>query len=315
MENQISKLSNIILNSSVEAAISSYDWIGKGDNMAADAAAVKAMRSELNKANIKGTIVIGEGERDKAPMLYIGEEVGIGGQEIDIALDPLEGTSICANAREGSLAVLAFAKKNCFLNAPDVYMEKIAIGVNCAEPIIDLDNSPEQNLKNLALFKKCNVSDLTALILKRSRHEELIAKVRESGAKIKLIDDGDVAGVISCTNPNSKIDIYMGIGGAPEGVLAAAALKTVGGQMIGRLIFNNDKSQIDRAHKMGITDLSKKYNINDMAKGDVLFACSGVTDGDMLKGITKSENIITANSLIMDSSKKSVNNITSKFIL
>ncbi|MDA9573771.1 class II fructose-bisphosphatase [Rickettsiales bacterium] len=312
MENNISKLSDIILNSSIKAAISCYDWIGKGDNMAADAAAVKAMRSELNKAAIKGTIVIGEGERDQAPMLYIGEEVGIGGQEIDIALDPLEGTSICANAREGSLAVIAFAKKNCFLNAPDVYMDKIAIGINCKEQLIDLDNSPAENLKNLALFKKCQISDLTTLILKRSRHEELIAKVREAGSKVKLIDDGDVAGVIACTN---NIDIYMGIGGAPEGVLAAAALKTIGGQMMGRLIFNDNIEQINRAKKMGISNLSKKYLINDMAKGDVLFACSGVTSGDLLNGINKNNNIITTQSIIMDSSQKRTDKITSKFII
>lgn len=315
MTNSISELSDIIINSATKAAISCYNWIGKGDNMAADAEAVKAMREELNKSKISGKIVIGEGERDKAPMLFIGEEVGIGGKKIDIALDPLEGTTICANGQEGSLAVIAFANENCFLNAPDVYMDKIAIGINHDQQIIDLDNSPKQNLKNLAQYKKCQVSDLTALILDRSRHKELIAKVREAGAKVRLINDGDVAGVISCTNSNSNIDIYMGIGGAPEGVLAAAALKTIGGQMMGRLIFDDNEAQITRAKQMGVSDISKKYLINDMAKGDVLFACAGVTKGDMLNGVIKTNNHIIVNSLIMDSNLRKINNITSKFII
>ena len=292
MTNKISSLSNIILQTSENAAIACYDWVGKGDEKSADAAAVKAMRKTLNEANISGTVVIGEGERDEAPMLFIGEEVGQGGSQIDIALDPLEGTTICAHAGESSLAVIAFAHKGCFLNAPDVYMDKIAIGGGLPDGIIDLDNNIEQNLKNLAQAKKCQISDLTAMILERSRHDEIIAKTREAGARVRLIGDGDVAGVISCSNPQSNIDIYMGIGGAPEGVLAAAALKTIGGQMMGRLIFNDDQKQITRAHKMGITDLKRKYAINDMAQGDVLFACSGVTDGHMLEGVKKLQNII-----------------------
>ncbi len=313
VSNKISNLSNIILETSEQAAIACYDWIGKGDNKSADAAAVKSMRQTLNNSAISGVVVIGEGERDEAPMLYIGEEVGQGGVEVDIALDPLEGTTICANAGESALAVIAFANKGCFLNAPDVYMDKIAIGGGLPQGIIDLDNSPSQNLKNLAQAKKCNVSDLTAMILERPRHQELIAKTREAGARVRLIGDGDVAGVISCSNPESKIDIYMGIGGAPEGVLAASALKTIDGQMMGRLIFDNNQKQIDRAKKMGIKDLNKKYFVNDLAKGDVLFACSGVTDGYMLRGVKKSPNLIMVNSLIMDSATKKITNFNSKF--
>ncbi len=304
---KLTPLTSEIINVVEQAAIACYDWVGKGDNMAADAAAVESMRENLNKMDISGTIVIGEGERDEAPMLFIGEEVGTKkGIEVDIALDPLEGTTICAEAGESSLAVIAFAKKGGFLHAPDVYMQKIAIGGGFEEGIIDLDNSVETNLKNLAKAKKCAVSDLVAMILKRDRHEELIAKTREAGAKVRLIEDGDVAGVIACSSKDTKIDIYMGTGGAPEGVLAAAALKVIGGQMMGRLIFNDNQKQIERAKKMGITDLNKKYQANEMAKGDVIFACAGVTDGYMLKGVSKENGKIFVNSLIMDSVAKKV---------
>lgn len=303
----LSHLSSDIINVCEQAAISCYDWIGRGDNKAADAAAVKSMRQNLNQMNIDGKIVIGEGERDEAPMLYIGEEVGNkNGIKVDIALDPLEGTTICAEAAESSLAVIAFAKSGGFLHAPDVYMEKIAVGSGLPEDLIDLDNSVEQNLKNLAQAKKCDVSDLTAMILRRDRHKELIAKTREAGARIRLIEDGDVAGVISCSSKDTKVDIYMGTGGAPEGVLAAAALKTIGGQMMGRLIFNDNQKQIERAKKMGVSDLNKKYKADEMAQGDVIFACSGVTDGYMLKGVRKSHKKIYVNSLLMDSSSKKV---------
>ncbi len=296
----LSNLSLEIVNLCEQAAIACYDWIGKGDNMSADAAAVKSMRSDLNKMNITGKIVIGEGERDEAPMLYIGEEVGTkNGPKVDIALDPLEGTTICAEAGESSLAVIAFAKDGGFLHAPDVYMQKIAIGPGFEDGIIDLDNSVETNLKNLAKAKNCEITDLTAMILKRDRHKDLIAKTREAGAKIRLIEDGDVAGVIACSSKTANIDIYMGTGGAPEGVLAAAALKTIGGQMMGRLIFDDNQKQIERAKKMGITDLNKKYTAQEMAKGDVIFACSGVTDGYMLKGVKKELGKIYVNSLIM----------------
>lgn len=317
MLTNLSSLSSQIIDVVDKAAIACYDWIGKGDNMAADAAAVKSMRHNLNLMNIKGTIVIGEGERDEAPMLYIGEKVGAksGGIEVDIALDPLEGTTICANAGESSLAVIAFAKKGGFLHAPDVYMDKIAVGAGLPEGIIDLDNSPKKNLQNIAKAKKCAISDLNVMILDRSRHAELIAKVREAGAKIRLICDGDVAGVISCTSQNTLVDAYMGTGGAPEGVLAAAALRVIGGQMMGRLIFGDNKKQIDRARKMGIKDLNRKYSAEDMAKGDVIFACAGVTDGYMLSGVKKYKQSgkIIVNSLLMDSAAKKVTKTSNEY--
>ncbi len=310
----LTSLTSQIIEVVDQAAIACYDWIGKGDNKAADAAAVKSMRETLNKIAISGTVVIGEGERDEAPMLYIGEEVGKGGMEVDIALDPLEGTTICANAGESSLAVIAFAKKGGFLHAPDVYMDKIAVGAGLPEGIIDLDNSAKTNLSNIAKAKKCDISDLTVMILERSRHDELIAKVREAGARIRLIGDGDVAGVISCTNQAAKIDAYMGTGGAPEGVLAAAGLRVIGGQMMGRLIFGDNQKQIERARKMGISDLNKKYTAEEMAKGDVIFACAGVTDGYLLNGVKKVAGKIFVNSLIMDSAAKKVIKTTSEYL-
>ena len=301
-----------------KAAIACYDWIGKGKEKLADQAAVEAMRDALNEMPINGKIVIGEGERDEAPMLYIGEKVGKGELEVDIALDPLEGTTICATAAEGSLAVIAFAQKDGFLHAPDVYMDKIAVGPNLPEGVVDLDNSVTDNLKNLAAAKNCEISDLTVMILERTRHQKIIEEARAAGARVKLIADGDVAGVISTTDPEAKIDLYLGIGGAPEGVLAAAALRTVGGQMMGRLIFDdvNNKvkdGQIERAREMGITDLNKKYTTSEMAKGDVLFIASGVTNGNLLKGVTKNNQQITVNSLIMDSKSKSIKKIQSQY--
>ncbi|MFT6219442.1 MAG: fructose-1,6-bisphosphatase II / sedoheptulose-1,7-bisphosphatase [Rickettsiales bacterium] len=301
-----------------QAAIACHSWIGKGDEKLADQAAVNAMREELNKMSIDGTIVIGEGERDEAPMLFIGEKVGNGNLEIDIALDPLEGTTICATANPNSLAVIAFANKGGFLHAPDVYMDKIAVGGGLPDGVVDLDNSPENNLKSLARAKKCDVSDLTVMILDRPRHAKIIADCREAGAKVKLISDGDVAGIIATTDSSTGIDLYLGSGGAPEGVLAAAALRTVGGQMMGRLLFDegekvDSKRQIMRAKEMGITDLNKKYTAEDMAKGDVLFIASGVTNGEMLDGITKSNGKIIVNSLIMNSAEKSVKKILSTY--
>ena len=312
----LSALSSQIIEVTEKAAIACYDWIGKGDNMAADAAAVNSMRETLNKMNIKGTIVIGEGERDEAPMLFIGEEVGKGGMEVDIALDPLEGTTICANAGESSLAVIAFAKRGGFLHAPDVYMDKIAVGAGLPEGVIDLDNTPLKNLQNIAQAKKCAVSDLTVMILERTRHNELIAKVREAGARIRLIGDGDVAGVIACTNQTARIDAYMGTGGAPEGVLAAAGLRVIGGQMMGRLIFGDNQKQIERAKQMGIVDLNKKYTAEEMARGDVIFACAGVTDGYMLDGVRKCKKSgkIFVNSLLMDSASKKVIRTASEYL-
>ena len=310
--NSLTPLTSQIIDTAEKAAIACYDWIGKGDCMAADQAAVESMRASLNTMNISGTVVIGEGERDEAPMLYIGEEVGKGGVEVDIALDPLEGTTICANAGESSLAVISFANRGNFLHAPDVYMDKIAVGAGLPEGIIDLDNTPKVNLANIANAKKCDISDLTVMILERTRHEELIARVREAGAKIRLIGDGDVAGIIACTNQDTGVDVYMGTGGAPEGVLAASALRVIGGQMMGRLIFGDNHKQIERAKKMGITDLNKKYSAEDMAKGDVIFACAGVTDGYMLSGVKKNQNRTFVSSLIMDSAAKKVIKTTSE---
>lgn len=312
----LNQLSGQIIEVVEQAAIACYPWIGKGDNHSADQAAVSSMRKTLNEMTISGRVVIGEGERDEAPMLYIGEEVGKGGLKVDIALDPLEGTTICANAGESSLAVIAFANSGCFLHAPDVYMEKIAVGANLPDGIVDLDNSAKKNLQNLAQAKKLDISDLTVMILDRPRHQELIAKVREAGAKIRLIGDGDVAGVIACTNQKTRVDIYMGTGGAPEGVLSACALRVIGGQMVSRLIFNNDQKQINRAKEMGIIDLNKKYREYDMAKGEVIFACAGVTHGYLLKGVAKnSAKSFLVESLILDSSRRKIVKTQSEILL
>ena len=312
----LTSLSSQIIDVVEKAAIACYDWIGKGDNISADQAAVVSMRHTLNQMHISGKIVIGEGERDEAPMLYIGEKVGKGGDKIDIALDPLEGTTICANAGESSLAVIAFANEGGFLHAPDVYMEKIAVGANLPIGIIDLDNTTKKNLQNIAKAKKVAIDELTIMILERPRHEELIAKVREAGARVRLIGDGDVAGVIACTSGHTKIDAYMGTGGAPEGVLSACALRVIGGQMVSRLIFNNDQKQINRAKEMGIIDLNKKYREYDMAKGEVIFACAGVTDGYLLKGVAKnSAKSFLVESLILDSSRRKIVNTQSEILL
>lgn len=285
------------------AALASFAWMGRGQEKEADRAAVNAMREALNGLSIDGTIVIGEGERDKAPMLYIGEKVGNAsgtGPKIDIALDPLEGTTICAHGGANSLTVIAMAEKGGFLHAPDVYMDKIAVGGGLPDGVIDLDNTPLQNLKNLALAKKCEIEDLVVVILERTRHEEMIAKVREAGARIQLISDGDVAAVIATSRPDTGVDMYMGIGGAPEGVLAAAALRSIGGQMQARLLFAEDE-QRERAKRMGIDDLSKKYILEELAKGDVMFAASGVTDGSMLKGVRRFAGGATTHSIVMRS--------------
>lgn len=295
------------------AALASYKWMGRGDEKAADQAAVNAMRKALNTLSIDGTVVIGEGERDKAPMLYIGEKVGSGqGPSIDIALDPLEGTTICATGGPNSLAVIAMAEKNCFLHAPDVYMEKIAVGGGLPKGVVDLDNSIETNLKNLAKAKKCDVSELLVCVLQRDRHAELIAHCREAGARIQLIGDGDVAGVIATTNAlETGIDLYIGTGGAPEGVLAAAALRCVGGQMQGRLLFN-DNAQRDRAKRMGITNFSRKYTLEEMAKGNVMFAATGVTNGSMLNGVKRFPGGASTHSVVMRSKTGTVRYINAQ---
>jgi len=283
------------------AAMAASRWMGRGDERAADQAAVDAMRRALNRLAIDGTVMIGEGERDEAPMLYIGEKVGTGGgPEIDIALDPLEGTTITAKGGTNAMAVIAMAEKGGFLNSPDTYMDKLAVGGGLPEDIVDLDETPLNNLKALAKAKGKELSDVVACILDRPRHADLIAGIRESGARIMLISDGDVAGVIATTMPDSGVDIYFGVGGAPEGVLAAAALRCIGGQFQGRLVFRNDDER-GRATSYGITDFDRKYGILDLANGDVMFAATGVTDGTMLRGVRRFTHCAVTHSMIMRS--------------
>ena len=293
-----------------QAAIEASRMVGRGDEKKADEVAVNSMRKMLGQMHIDGTVVIGEGERDKAPMLYVGERVGQGGVAVDIALDPLEGTTICATGGPNSMTVLAITEGGGLLNAPDVYMQKIAVGCIHDSLIIDLDDSPKTNLKRLAKVKKCEVSDLTVVILDRERHRNIIKQVREAGARIKLIQDGDIAAVIDTALPHTGVDMYLGIGGAPEGVLAAAALSTTGGQMMGRLLFDNSSQKV-RAQSMGIKDLNKKYTIQDMAQSDdIIFAATGVTNGSLLQGVRKSHNgSIITDSIAMSSRYKTIQNI------
>ncbi|MEO9788378.1 MAG: class II fructose-bisphosphatase [Aurantimonas coralicida] len=289
------------------AAVAAAHLRGRGDEKAADQAAVDAMRSELNTLAIEGVIVIGEGERDEAPMLFIGEQVGTGdGPAVDVALDPLEGRTVCAKNLPNSLAVIAMTGRGSLLNAPDVYMEKIAVGPGYPEGVVDLAQPPEVNLQALAKAKGVAVSEITACILDRPRHAPLIEAVREAGAAIRLIGDGDIAGVIHTTDPEQTgIDIYMGIGGAPEGVLAAAALRCTGGQIQGRLQLNtNDKRA--RAEKMGISDPYRIYSTNEMASGDVIFAATGVTDGNLLDGVRFYNDRIVTHTLLMRSRSRTV---------
>jgi fructose-1,6-bisphosphatase II / sedoheptulose-1,7-bisphosphatase len=292
------------------AAVAASRLIGRGDEKAADHAAVEAMRAALNTLDVDGTVVIGEGERDEAPMLYIGERVGAlrdqeGAPRIDIALDPLEGTTITAKAGPNALAVLAIAEQGCLLNAPDVYMEKLAVGPGYEEGVIDLSRSPTENVRSVAAAKGVDPSELIVCVLDRPRHEALIAELRALGCGIVLIPDGDVAGVIAVTDPDTTIDLYMGSGGAPEGVLAAAALRCVGGQFQGRLVFRNDDERA-RAGKWGVTDLDRIYRLEDLAKGDVIFAATGVTDGSLLEGVKRRRNSITTESVVMRASTGTV---------
>ena len=289
------------------AALASAKLIGRGDEKAADQAAVDAMRDELNKLEINGTVVIGEGERDEAPMLYIGENVGQGqGPEVDIALDPLEGTTLTAKDMPNALAVIAMGPRNTMLHAPDVYMDKLAIGPGFKSDIVTLDMTPTERIKALANAKNCEVSDITVCILERPRHEDLIEEVRHIGASIRLITDGDVAGVMHCAEAQKTgIDIYMGSGGAPEGVLAAAALKCMGGQIQGRLIFRNSDEET-RAINAGIENLDKIYTRDEMVKADVIFAATGVTDGSLLSGIKRGTDFIETNTMLMRSKTGSV---------
>ena len=290
------------------AAIAASALVGRGDEKAADAAAVEAMRAALNELDMHGTVVIGEGERDEAPMLYIGEKVGRGSDDspaIDIALDPLEGTTITAKAGPNSLAVLAIAEKGGLLNAPDVYMDKIAIGPGYPAGLIDLTKSATANVTALADAKGVKPAEIIACVLDRPRHEKLIAELRAIGCGIMLIPDGDVAGVIATTDPDTTIDIYMGQGGAPEGVLAAAALRCVGGQFQGRLVFRNDDERA-RARKWGIDDLDKVYDLKELARGDCIFAATGVTDGSLLEGVKRMRGKMTTESVVMRASSGTV---------
>ena len=293
-----------------QAAIASAEWVGRGDEKAADQAAVNAMREQLNLLDIKGVVVIGEGERDEAPMLYIGEEVGNGnGPGVDIALDPLEGTTLTAKDMPNALTVIAMGPRGSMLHAPDVYMDKLAVGPGYPEDVVSLDMSPSERVSALAKAKGCEERDITVCILERPRHEEMIAEVRATGAGIRLITDGDVAGVMHCAEPQvTGIDMYMGSGGAPEGVLAAAALKCMGGQIFGRLLFRNDDEK-GRAAKAGITDLDKVYRRDDMVTDHVIFAATGVTNGSLVPGLKREVGWITTETILMRSKTGSVRRV------
>ena len=293
------------------AALASARLIGRGDEKAADQADVNAMRDQLNKLDIKGVVVIGEGERDEAPMLYIGEEVGSGqGPEVDIALDPLEGTTLTAKDMPNALTVIAMGPRGSMLHAPDVYMEKLAIGPGFRAGVVTLDMSPSERVSALAAAKGCSTTDITVCVLERPRHQAMIDELRSTGCAIRLITDGDVAGVIHCAEPEvTGIDMYMGQGGAPEGVLAAAALKCMGGQIYGRLLFRNDDEK-GRAKKAGITNLDRVYTRDDMVTKDVIFAATGVTDGSILAGIKREPGFLTAETILMRSKTGSVRRMT-----
>ena len=294
-----------------QAALASAPLIGRGDEKAADQAAVNAMREQLNLLDIAGVVVIGEGERDEAPMLYIGEEVGTGnGPGVDIALDPLEGTTLTAKDMPNALTVIAMGPRGSMLHAPDTYMDKLAIGPGYAEGVVSLDMTPRERVEALAKAKGCAPSDITVCILERPRHEAMIAEVRETGASIRLITDGDVAGVMHCAEAEvTGIDMYMGSGGAPEGVLAAAALKCMGGQIFGRLLFRNDDEKA-RAAKAGITDLDRIYTRDEMVTQDVIFAATGVTGGSLLPGIKRQPGWVETTTLLMRSKTGSVRRMT-----
>ena len=283
------------------AAVAAAYLRGRGDEKAADQAAVDAMRREMNNLPIVGTVVIGEGERDEAPMLFIGEKVGggRGGPKVDIAVDPLEGTTLCAKNMPGAIATMAMAEGGTLLNAPDVYMEKIAVGPGYAQGVVDLDATPEENIRALAKAKGVKPAEITALILDRPRHADLVAAVRKAGASVRFITDGDVAGVIHTADPETTgIDIYMGIGGAPEGVLAAAALACIGGQIQGRLVLDTEEKR-GRAAKMGIKDPAKKYRMEDMVRGDCVFAATGVTTGSLLEGVRFKPGTVETETVVM----------------
>ncbi|MCV2881403.1 class II fructose-bisphosphatase [Actibacterium sp. XHP0104] len=289
------------------AAMASAKLVGRGDEKAADQAAVNAMRDQLNLLDISGVVVIGEGERDEAPMLYIGEEVGTGyGPAVDIALDPLEGTTLTAKDMPNALTVIAMAPRGTLLHAPDTYMEKLAIGPGYPTDVVSLDMSPSERVRALAKARGCDDSDITVCVLERPRHEDMIAEIRETGAAIRLITDGDVAGVIHCAEADiTGIDMYMGTGGAPEGVLAASALKCMGGQMWGKLVFRNE-DEVARARRAGIQDLDKVYARDELVTQDVIFAATGVTDGSVVRGIKREPGYLTTETILMRSKTGSV---------
>jgi fructose-1,6-bisphosphatase II / sedoheptulose-1,7-bisphosphatase len=291
------------------AAVAAARLRGRGDEKAADQAAVDAMRRELNRLPIDGTVVIGEGERDQAPMLYIGEKLGTAsGPKVDIAVDPLEGTTLCAKDMSGSIAVMAMAAQGSLLNAPDVYMEKIAVGPGYPKGVVDLDMTTEENIRSLAKAKGVKPSDLCVLVLERDRHQQIIADCRRLGCAVKIITDGDVAGVIFTTQPETGVDLYLGIGGAPEGVLAAGALRCVGGQMQGRLILDTEE-KVERASRMGVKDPKKKYDMKELASGDVIVSLTGVTDGPLVKGVRFEKDAIRTETLIYRSLSGTVRKI------
>ncbi len=295
-----------------EAAIAAWALAGRGDEKAADQAAVDAMRTALNELSIDGVIVIGEGERDEAPMLYIGEKVGTGtGPRIDIALDPLEGTTLTAKAMANALAVMAWAPAGTMLHAPDTYMDKIACGPGYPAGVVDLDRSPADNVRSLAKAKGVEPSDITVCVLDRPRHAEIIASLRDVGARVYLITDGDVAGVMNTANADTGVDLYVGQGGAPEGVLACAALKCVGGQFQGRLVFRNADERA-RAITHGITDLDKKYDLHEMVRADAIFVATGVTSGALLDGVRMEGGFVHTHTLVMDSSTSTVRQVRMK---
>ena len=297
------------------AAIAASKLIGRGDEKAADHAAVEAMRMALNELPFDGTVVIGEGERDEAPMLYIGEKVGSAqdtGPKIDIALDPLEGTTITATAGPNALAVLAIAENGCLLNAPDTYMEKLAIGPGYPQGTIDLARPVAENVRAIAKGKGVEPNEIVACVLDRPRHEKIIAELRQLGCGVRLIPDGDVAGLIAVADPDIGIDVYIGTGGAPEGVLAAAAMRCVGGQMQGRLVFRND-DEVARARRWGIEDLERIYHLEEMAKGDCIFAATGVTDGSLLEGVHRRKGCVTTESIVMRASSGTVRRVSTEY--
>ena len=307
----IPHLADAMVRVTEKAAIAAEALAGRGDEKAADAAAVDAMRTAFNAVDFQGRVVIGEGERDEAPMLYIGEEVGTGnGPASDIALDPLEGTTLTAKAMANALAVLAIAPRGGLLFAPDTYMDKIAIGPGYKDGVIDLDASPAENITAMAKEKGVAVSEMTACVLDRPRHADIIDSLRGAGARVHLISDGDVAGVINTTNPSTGIDLYVGSGGAPEGVLAAAALKCVGGQMQGRLVFRNDNER-RRADRTGITDYDKKYDLHELASGETVFCATGVTKGGLVDGVVRHNGRIQTDTLVMSSADGMVRKIKS----